>query len=100
MDLVESFRYVAALIFVLSLIALLAWAVRRFGLAGYRPVGGPVRRLRIVETMALDAKRRLVLFRRDGVEHLVLLGERETVIESGLVAPPAPPIPANGSNGL
>jgi flagellar protein FliO/FliZ len=85
MELAEYFRYVAALVFVVSLIALLAWAVRRFGLGGVRVTTGSVRRLAVVETLALDGKRRLVLCRRDGVEHLLLLGsERETVVEAGI----------------
>jgi flagellar protein FliO/FliZ len=47
------------------------------------------KRLSIVEVSPVDAKRRLVLVRRDGVEHLVLLGAtNETVIETG-IAPPA-----------
>lgn len=84
MELAEYLRYVAALVFVVSLIALLAWAARRFGLGGVRVTAGSGRRLAVVETLALDGKRRVVLFRRDGVEHLLLLGiERETLIEAG-----------------
>ncbi|MBM3573386.1 MAG: flagellar biosynthetic protein FliO, partial [Alphaproteobacteria bacterium] len=65
MDIVAYLRFVAALIFVLALIGLMAWAARRFGF-GLRPrVGSGPRRLALVEVMALDAKRRLVLVRRD-----------------------------------
>ena len=97
MELAEYFRYVAALIFVVSLIALLAWAAKRFGFGGVRVTSaGSARRLAVVETLALDGKRRLVLCRRDGVEHLLLLGgERETIVEAS-IAPASAAIISNG----
>jgi flagellar protein FliO/FliZ len=84
------FQFVAALAFVLALIAGCAWAVRRFGLfSQMAPKLGGKRRLSIVETLGLDAKRRLVLVRRDDKEHLVILGPAsETVVEAGIAPPP------------
>ncbi|MCB9958569.1 MAG: flagellar biosynthetic protein FliO [Rhodospirillaceae bacterium] len=85
MDSPDYWRFVAALVFVLGLILAVAWVVRRAGLAGARrpTAGGRGRRLAIVDTQVLDARRRLVLVRRDGVEHLLLLGvQGETVVES------------------
>ena len=44
----------------------------------------------MVETMALDAKHRLVLVRRDHAEHLLLLGPAgAAVVETRIGAPPA-----------
>ena len=85
-------RFLLALVFVVALIAVLAWAARRFGVAGRIGAGKSGRRLAVVESAALDGKRRLVLIRRDDTEHLVLIGaETATVIESGIRAPsPAP----------
>ncbi len=41
--------------------------------------------------MSVDAKRRLVLIRRDDQEHLVLLGvNRDLVVESNVAPPPKP----------
>lgn len=83
-------RFILALIFVLALIAGCAWAAKRFGLGNRIPVtrGGRAARLGIVEVQALDARRKLVLIRRDDVEHLVILGVAgETLIESGIKAP-------------
>ena len=46
------------------------------------------KRLDIVEQAVVDAKRRLVLVRRDDVEHLVMTGGlTDIVIESGIAAP-------------
>jgi flagellar protein FliO/FliZ len=84
MGLGTYFQFVLALAFVLALIVALAYVVRRLGLGGRFVVTGDKRRLAIVEVLPLDAKRRLVLLRRDGVEHLVLLGAAsDLVIECG-----------------
>jgi flagellar protein FliO/FliZ len=79
-------QFVLALVFVLALIGILAAIARRLGL-GEIHTGKPNqgRRLAVVEVRALDAKRKLVLLRRDGVEHLILIGPaNETLIESGI----------------
>jgi flagellar protein FliO/FliZ len=78
-------RFLLALVAVLVLLAGFAWTARRFGFAGRSFVKGGKRRLAIVEVAPIDNKRRLVLLRRDGIEHLVLLGtDSATVIESGI----------------
>jgi flagellar protein FliO/FliZ len=80
-------RFIIALLTVVALIFVVAWVARRLGLGGRLvPVGGKRRRLAIVEVLPLDGKRRLVLLRRDGAEHLVLLGATsEVVVESGIL---------------
>jgi flagellar protein FliO/FliZ len=90
MDLFDYARFVGALVVVLGLIAACAYAVRRFGLTP-RLTNGADRRVRIVEISNVDARRQLLLVRRDGVEHLVLLGPAgDIVVESGIEAmPPA-----------
>lgn len=89
-------QFVVALAFVIALIAVLAWAVKRFGLAAHMGAAkSGKRRLSIVESTALDTKRRIVLVRRDDREHLLLLGAgNDAVIETGIVAPPEPMPPA------
>ncbi|MCC7045689.1 MAG: flagellar biosynthetic protein FliO [Alphaproteobacteria bacterium] len=95
MDLVAYLKFVAALAFVLGLIAALAWVIRRFGPRGMAAqYGKRGRRVAVVEVAPIDARRRLVLVRRDGVEHLLLLGAtHDLVVESGVAggagAPPA-----------
>ncbi|MBL26854.1 MAG: hypothetical protein CMM50_04785 [Rhodospirillaceae bacterium] len=82
----------ATLFLVLLLIVGLGWALRRFGfgMGGMGRRGSMTsRRLAIVEIAPLDMKRRLVLIRRDEVEHLILLGaQTETVVERGITARP------------
>jgi flagellar protein FliO/FliZ len=77
--------YFSALLLVVGLILALAWVARRLGLMGRLGAVGGKRRLSLIEVLPLDAKRRLVLIRRDGTEHLVLLGHvSDLVIERGI----------------
>ena len=85
MDYSDYFRFLFALIFVIALIALLALIARRIGF-GY-PVAlnkaSNMKRLEIIETASVDGRRRLVLVRRDNVEHLLIVSQNsETVIET------------------
>lgn len=90
MDLGNYLRFVLALVFVLALIGLLAALVRRYGLgmANTAIRKGQERRLKLVEILPIDGKRRAVLLRRDDVEHLVILGATgETVVETQIPSP-------------
>jgi len=73
MEALDWLRAGAALIATLSLALLGAWAARRFDWAPRLGQPGGARRLRLVESLALDPRRRLVLVRLDGQEHLLLL---------------------------
>jgi flagellar protein FliO/FliZ len=72
MDLWSVAKMAAALAMTLALIGALAYAVRRFGMVELRAPNAS-RRLRVVETLYLDPRRRLVLVRCDDAEHLLLL---------------------------
>jgi flagellar protein FliO/FliZ len=81
-------RFLLALVAVLALLAVFAWLARRFGFGGRGFAVGGRRRLAIVEVLPIDAKRRLILVRRDQTEHLIVLGsDSATVIETGIGAP-------------
>lgn len=87
------FQAVLALLIVIGLIAALAWVLRRSG--GVMLAGGGLRsagrRLKIVESLPVGPRHRAVLLRRDGVEHLVLLGQSgEVVVERGIAPPQSP----------
>ena len=101
MDFEGYIRFVLALIFVLAMIGVLTAVARRFGF-GYRKAakGSQGRRLSIVEVMPVDAKRRLVLLRRDSTDHLVLLGSGpDLLLEGGIPAPAETEIPAVDKGG-
>lgn len=81
-------QFFLAFIIVLGLIGAAAWAVRRFG-AG-RLGGGGLRgrqpRLAVIDYASVDGRRRLILIRRDNVEHLVMIGgPTDVVVESNIV---------------
>ncbi len=86
MDSVDFTQFMLAFAFVLGLIGLMGWGLKRYGKPGgiYGAKAGQGR-IQVVEIAPLDYKRRLVLIRRDDVEHLLLVADgRETVIESGI----------------
>lgn len=92
-------RTLGGLGIVLGMLAGALWAVRRFDLKlPGRMIGGRGKRVELVERLAVDAKRSVALIRRDGCEHLILLGpEGHAMLETGIVAPTAPtpePVPA------
>lgn len=84
MDLMDFARYLGALLLVLGLVGAAGLAARRFGLSGLvKPAA--TRRLAVVETLMIGPRQRLLIIRRDGVEHLVLSGPDGTnVIEAGI----------------
>lgn len=87
MDTVVLLKFSFAFVFVISLMLLLAYILKRVGLPGSVPMQAGRRRLKIVEFLPLDARRRLVLVRRDDREHLLVLGPTgETLVESDIPA--------------
>ncbi|MCB9982254.1 MAG: flagellar biosynthetic protein FliO [Rhodospirillales bacterium] len=78
-------KMVLALVFVLGLMGLLALAMKQLGLGGKVSAPGTKRRLKVVETMPLDARHRMALIQRDDVQHLVIFGPNgETVVETNI----------------
>jgi flagellar protein FliO/FliZ len=68
-------QYLITLIVVLALVLLVVWLVRRYAMTGISTAArGRMPRLAIVDALSLDSRHRLVLVRRDNVEHLVLIG--------------------------
>ncbi len=94
MEISAYIRFLFALVFVLGLIGALSWAAKRYGAGGRVAArAGKGRRLGIVEVATIDARRRVVLLRRDDTEHLVLLGAtNDLVIERDIPVDPARPI--------
>jgi flagellar protein FliO/FliZ len=117
-----AIRFFLAFLIVLGLIGATAWAVRRFGSGRLGGAGtrGRQPRLAVIDHASVDARRRLILVRRDNIEHLIMIGgPTDVVVESNIVraapaarevAPPRPqavpeslpraiPLPDSASNG-
>ncbi len=81
-------RFFLAFLIVLGLIGAAAWAVRRFGSGRHGGAGqrGRQPRLAVIDHASVDARRRLILIRRDNVEHLLLIGgPTDVVVEPNIV---------------
>lgn len=74
-------------------IVLVAWLLKLVFNASGTVVRGRNRRLMLVEALAIDPKRQLMIVRRDGVEHLILIGgPQDVVVETGITPPEAAPV--------
>jgi flagellar protein FliO/FliZ len=87
-DISVYIRFILALAGVLALIAIAAFVLKRVGWGGMTAPKSSQKRLAVTAAIALDGRRRLVLVRRDDVEHLLLVGgPADLVVESGIGAP-------------
>jgi flagellar protein FliO/FliZ len=83
-----TLTFVFAFIAVLALIGVAAWLVRRFAgnRLGANTNRGRMPRLAVIDAAAVDGRRRLVLVRRDNVEHLLMIGgPTDIVVEPNIV---------------
>jgi flagellar protein FliO/FliZ len=81
-------RFFLAFLIVLGSIGAFAWAVRRFGSGrlGGASSRGRQPRLGVIDYASVDARRRLILVRRDNVEHLLMIGgPTDVVVEANIV---------------
>ena len=86
----EILRVVFGLIAVIGMIGVAAIAARRLGLVTASQGLVRHRRLSVVETLALDTRRRMMIVKCDDKEHVIILGQTsETLVDSGLTAPNA-----------
>ncbi len=93
MDVIDLGRYFGALLLVAALLGFAWLAARKYGGTGLPRLGGFMapntsRRLSVVETMMMGPRHKAYLLRRDGVEHLIVVGpEGTSVVENGILAP-------------
>jgi flagellar protein FliO/FliZ len=81
-------RFFIAFIVVFALIGAAAWLLRRFGTSrlGGAAARGRQPRLAVIEAGAVDGRRKLVIVRRDNVEHLIMIGgPTDILIEANIV---------------
>jgi flagellar protein FliO/FliZ len=90
---VSWLQIVLAFAVVAALLALFGFVLKYFKMRGFTMPGvsAAARRLQIVESLLIDPRRRLVIVRCDGTEHLLLLGINEdVVVEANLAKTPVP----------
>jgi flagellar protein FliO/FliZ len=84
----QAVTFFFAFVVVLALIGIAAWLVRRFAgnRLGANTNRGRMPRLAVIDAAAVDGRRRLVLVRRDNVEHLIMIGgPTDIVVEPNIV---------------
>jgi flagellar protein FliO/FliZ len=84
----QALTFFFAFVAVLALIGVAAWLVRRFAgnRLGANPNRGRMPRLAVIDAAAVDNRRRLVLVRRDNIEHLLMIGgPTDIVVEANIV---------------
>ena len=83
---VDFNRMVIALIFVLSLILLGMYLVKRFGKGwGLQHIPMNKRRMQILESISLGPKQRIIIVKRDDKEHVLIVGhDSATVLETDI----------------
>jgi flagellar protein FliO/FliZ len=86
-------RFFLAFLIVLGMIGAIAWALRRFGTGRFRDTArGRQPRLAVIDHASVDGRRRLILVRRDNVEHLLMIGgPTDIVVEPNIVRAIASP---------
>ena len=79
-------QFILTVVIVLGLIGAVWWFVRRYSGVQFGGIGrGRVPRLAVIDAIPVDRRRRLVLVRRDNVEHLVLIGGPSDVVVEGSI---------------
>jgi flagellar protein FliO/FliZ len=84
----QAVTFFLAFVAVLALIGVAAWLVRRFASnrLGTNTNRGRMPRLAVIDAAAVDGRRRLVLVRRDNIEHLLMIGgPTDIVVEANIV---------------
>ena len=84
----QALTFLFALVAVLALFGAVAWLIRRFASnrLGANTQRGRMPRLAVIDAAAVDGRRRLVLVRRDNIEHLLMIGgPTDIVVEPNIV---------------
>lgn len=81
MEEVGLVRVIAAFAFVIGLILVFSWILKNLRNSRWVEKVQGERRLQMVEQLYLDAKHKVVLVKCDEAEHLLLVGDGQTISE-------------------
>ena len=80
MELSVYLRFFFALIFTLSLIGVLYWAIKRFDLIKFSARNSITKTLTIKETLRIDVRNKLVIVEQGSNEYLILVGHDNNLL--------------------
>ncbi len=89
----DLLKFIGAFAFVMALMGLLSFALRKLGTRAMHATSG--KRLTLSAILPIDARRRFVLVRCDDKEHLVLIGPNEQTLIKADITPAAPNTPTS-----
>lgn len=85
MGLIGVFKLIAALAFVLALMGGFALVLKKTGIAQGGLAGRTGKRLKLVEALSLDARRKAMIIECDDEQHLIIIGPSgETVVKTNI----------------
>ncbi len=88
---------VLALLIIAVLIAVCIPLLKRFARTSYKGSRSRQPRLAIMDAADIDARRRLLLVRRDNVEHLIMIGgANDIIVEQGIIRGMPVAVPTHG----
>ena len=76
---------ILALVIIIALIFLVVWILKLIFRASVTIAGGRKRRLAMVDSLAIDNKRNIILIRRDDVEHLIMISNTGELLIEGSI---------------
>ena len=80
MELSVYLRFFFALIFTLSLIGILYWAIKRFDLIKFSTRNSIAKTLIIKETLRIDVRNKLIIVEQGSNEYLILVGHDNNLL--------------------
>mgnify|MGYP001419681572 CR=1 FL=1 len=80
MELSVYLRFFFALIFTLSLIGILYWAIKRFDIIKFHNKSITAKTLIIKETLRIDARNKLIVIEQGSNEYLILVGHDNNLL--------------------
>ena len=80
MELSVYLRFFFALIFTLSLIGILYWAIKRFDLLKFSTRSSIAKTLIIKETLRIDVRNKLIIVEQGSNEYLILVGHDNNLL--------------------
>ena len=80
---ISTLKYLGGFVLVFAVLLGILIFVKRYSIHG--GINRKEKRLFVTDVLSLDPKNRLVMIKRDNIEHLILLGPTQnTLIESGI----------------
>lgn len=91
----DYIQFASALILVLAMMGILGLILKKINGGDVGGKFGAPKRLSVVEQRMIDGKNKMVLVRRDDVEHLVILSNTDTIVVENNIVPPKVEQPKN-----